>query len=147
MLSLRSRVNLGAMVMKEYSTYSLKHQDWSLVIRLFSVISKKLVEGVLSLCKDAVGVFYNRSRLGYSSFSYKFWRASSITKTKDSYLEEDEFIYGHCKGHVTIFVRIVGPLSAEPSMGRDVNFLVQLRKGKNKVGDLSRGWPKGSLFR
>ena len=33
-------------------------------IRLFSVISRTVVEGVLLLCRNAVGVFYSPSRLG-----------------------------------------------------------------------------------
>ena len=37
---------------------------WSLAIRLFSVISRKLVGGVLPLGIDAVGVFYSLRRLG-----------------------------------------------------------------------------------
>ena len=37
---------------------------WNLIIRLLSVISRTLTEGVLSLCREAVGVFYSPSRLG-----------------------------------------------------------------------------------
>ena len=46
--------------------HSLKLQDWSLTIRLFSIISRTLIrEGSLShLCRDAVGVFYSPSWLG-----------------------------------------------------------------------------------
>ena len=41
---------------------------WSLTIRLSSVISRALVwSGVLPLCWDTIGVFYNPSRLGYRS--------------------------------------------------------------------------------
>ena len=36
---------------------------WSLTIRLFSVISRTLVGGVLPLCRDSVGVFYSPSWL------------------------------------------------------------------------------------
>ena len=39
---------------------------WNLTIRLFSVINRTLVEGVLLLCRDAVGVFYSPSRVGHS---------------------------------------------------------------------------------
>ena len=35
----------------------------SLTIRLFNVISRTLAEGVLPLCRDAVGVYYRLSRL------------------------------------------------------------------------------------
>ena len=42
----------------------LQHH-WSLTIRLFRVICRTLIGvGVLALSKDAVGVFYNLSRLG-----------------------------------------------------------------------------------
>ena len=37
---------------------------WNLTVRLFRVISKKLVEGVLPLCWEAICVFYSSSRLG-----------------------------------------------------------------------------------
>ena len=37
---------------------------WNLTIKLFSVISRTLVGGVLPLCREAVGVFYSPSRLG-----------------------------------------------------------------------------------
>ena len=38
-----------------------KPQDWSHTIRLFSVTSRTLVAEVLSLCRDAVRVFYSPS--------------------------------------------------------------------------------------
>ena len=37
----------------------------SLNIRLFSVISRTFVGGILPLNRDTVGVFYNPSRLGH----------------------------------------------------------------------------------
>ena len=38
---------------------------WNLTVRLFSVISRKLIgEGFLLLCRDAVSVFYSPSQLG-----------------------------------------------------------------------------------
>ena len=39
-------------------------KSWNLTIMLFSVISRTLIGGVLLLCRVAVGVFYNPSRLG-----------------------------------------------------------------------------------
>ena len=39
---------------------------WSLTIILFSVISRTLVGGVLPLCRGAVSIFCNHSRLGYN---------------------------------------------------------------------------------
>ena len=38
--------------------------NWNLTIRLFSVISRTLVGGVLPLFREAVGVYYSPSRLG-----------------------------------------------------------------------------------
>ena len=43
---------------------NLQHY-WNLTIRLFSVIARTLIGGVLPLCREAVGVFYSPSRLGY----------------------------------------------------------------------------------
>ena len=45
--------------------YSRPQHYWSFTIRLFSVISRKLVGGVSPLCRDAVGVFHSLSRLSY----------------------------------------------------------------------------------
>ena len=44
---------------------------WNLAIRLLNVISTTLVEGVLSLCRETVGVFYSLSRL--SKLVDKLW--------------------------------------------------------------------------
>ena len=51
-------------IMKEYATIP---KDWSLSIRVFNVISWTLVGRVLPLCRDAVGVFYSPSRMGFQS--------------------------------------------------------------------------------
>ena len=66
MLPFRIRVNLGAMAIKGGTPYSPKLQHyWSLTNRLFSVISRPLVEWVsLTPQLDAVGVFYHPSRPG-----------------------------------------------------------------------------------
>ena len=46
MIPFRARVNLGAMAMKWGTPHSPKLQHhWNLTIRLFSVISRKLVGG------------------------------------------------------------------------------------------------------
>ena len=37
--------------------------DWSFAIRLFNVIFRTLIEGILPDCIDAVPVFYNPSQL------------------------------------------------------------------------------------
>ncbi len=64
MLPPRARVDLGAMAIRG-TLHSPKLQNyWNLTIRLFSVISRTLVGGVLPLCREAVGVFYSPSRLG-----------------------------------------------------------------------------------
>ena len=39
---------------------------WSLIIRLFNVIFRTLVGGVLALCRNPVGIFYCSSQLGFS---------------------------------------------------------------------------------
>ena len=44
---------------------------WSLTIRLFSVISRTLIGGVLPLCRDAIRVFCSPSRLD------QHWRGST----------------------------------------------------------------------
>ena len=50
------------------SSHSLKLQHyWSLTIRLF-VIYRTFTGGILSLCRDAVSVFYNPSWLGHKTF-------------------------------------------------------------------------------
>ena len=43
------------------------HHHWSLTLRLFRVISKTLIGGVLLLCRDAVCVFFSPSRLGHKA--------------------------------------------------------------------------------
>ena len=50
----RTRVNMGSTAIKGYSTFSKFQNYWSLTIRLFSVISRTLVRGVLSFCKKTV---------------------------------------------------------------------------------------------
>ena len=57
---------MGAIALKEHSAFPKLQHYWSLTIWLFSVISKTLVgDGVLPLCRDAVGIFYNPNRQGY----------------------------------------------------------------------------------
>ena len=46
----------------------IPQHHWNLTIRLFSVISRTLVEGVLPLCKGAVDVFNCSIQLGNLSF-------------------------------------------------------------------------------
>ena len=47
-LPLQAKINLGAIVMNEYST-KLQHY-WSLTVRLFNVISRPLIGGFCSQC-------------------------------------------------------------------------------------------------
>ena len=68
MLSLRARVDLGPMKMRD-STFP-KSSNWSLTIRWFNVISRALIgRGVLPLRRDAFGVFYSPKQLCYWSGS------------------------------------------------------------------------------
>ena len=52
---------------------------WNLTIRLFSVISRTLVEGVLPLCREAVSVFYSPSWLGKILYVYICTKISTHT--------------------------------------------------------------------
>ena len=63
--------------------HSLKLQHyWNLTIRLFSVISWTLVGGVLSLCWEAVSVFWSPSRLALIwRGSYPFAEKQSVYST------------------------------------------------------------------
>ena len=46
--------------------FTSKLRDWHLAIRLFSVISRRLImREVLPFCRDAVGEFYSSSRLSF----------------------------------------------------------------------------------
>ena len=45
MLPLQASVDLGVMVMKGYNAFPKLQHYWNLTIRLFSVISRTLVEG------------------------------------------------------------------------------------------------------
>ena len=47
MLPYQARVDVGAMAMKGYSAFPRAQYNWNLTIRLFSVISRTLTEGVL----------------------------------------------------------------------------------------------------
>ena len=50
--------------------HSVKLQHyWSLTVRLFSVINRTLVERVLPLCREAVGVFCSPSRQGHRTLA------------------------------------------------------------------------------
>ena len=61
MLPYWARVDLGVIAMKGRSAKYQHH--WNLTIKLFSVIFRTLVAGVLSFCREAVGVFYSPSQL------------------------------------------------------------------------------------
>ena len=84
MLPLRARVDQGAMVMKGYSAFPKApallephHQHcWNLTLRTL------VGGGVLPLCRETVGVFYNPSRLG--NVRRMFIRVG-IRKTRNTY--------------------------------------------------------------
>ena len=63
-LPLQGSVNLGEMTINGYSAFPRLQHFWSHSIKLFRVISRTLVEGVLHLCKDAGVVFNSSSWLG-----------------------------------------------------------------------------------
>ena len=54
---LRVRMKLGTMAINEYSASPKLKCYWNLTSRLFSVISRTLVGGVLPLYRDAIGVY------------------------------------------------------------------------------------------
>ena len=65
-LLFRARVDLGAMAMKGYSTFPKTLALLTLHYKsVLSIISRTLVEGVLSLFRDAVGIFYSLRQLGH----------------------------------------------------------------------------------
>ena len=64
-------VDLGVMAMKGYFAF-LKAQGLEPHQKMFNIISRTLVEGVLPLCRHAIGVFCGLSRLGYISLESKW---------------------------------------------------------------------------
>ena len=68
-LPLGLRVDLGVMAMEGYSAFpkapALMEPHHQVV---YSVISRALVVRILPLSRDAVGVFYNCSRLDFAKF-------------------------------------------------------------------------------
>ena len=70
-LPIRTRMYLGAMVIKGYSAFPKAHG--LLELQLFSAISRTLVGWVLPLCREAVDVFYSPNRLG------QLWRGTSYS--------------------------------------------------------------------
>ena len=82
-LPLWASTDLRAMTMKGYSAFPKLQHCWNLTIRLFSVISRTLVEGVLPLCREAFGVFYSHRRI-----SWKFMKeAQQIPKIRENGFE------------------------------------------------------------
>ena len=78
---LRVRVDLGAMVMKEYSAFPRAPVLLTLTIKLFNVIYQDTRWWVVSLfCWDAVTVIYNASRLGQTTFKKRRSFANSGSK-------------------------------------------------------------------
>ena len=61
----------------------LKLQGWIIAIRLFNVISKTLVGGVLHLSRNPVGVFYSPNRQGSDNLEKKidmFYYLNSVIR-------------------------------------------------------------------
>ena len=67
MLPLQVRVDVGAIVMTRYSTFS---KAWASLLGFILYIGHSLVGVVLALCRDAVSVFYSPSRLGFRVIAY-----------------------------------------------------------------------------
>ena len=67
---LRVQVDQGAMAMKGYSAFPKAAALLEPHHQFFCVIFNTLVRRDLPFCRDAVGIFYNPSRLGYVSASY-----------------------------------------------------------------------------
>ena len=67
MLQLWARVDLGAMVMKGYSTFPKAPALLEPHHPIILCQSRTFIGGVLPLCREAVGVFYSPSRLGNAS--------------------------------------------------------------------------------
>ena len=88
MLQLRARLDLDAMAMKGCSTFPKLHY-WSLTFRLFGIISRTFISGVLLLYRDTVGVFCCSSWLGPSDLTDtklhlmkpQFWSCGGVENT------------------------------------------------------------------
>ena len=95
---------------------------WSLTIRLFSFISRTLVGGVLTLCRDVVGVFYSPNSLGLTTLELSFEKTTShpvkitcswkkkhlanFDKFKENELAELEYLYNSVKTQKNIYVYV-----------------------------------------
>ena len=66
MLPFRARVDLGAVPMKRYSAFPKAPALLEPYHQIVLCHIRTLVGGVLPLCRDAVGVFCNPSRLGHA---------------------------------------------------------------------------------
>ena len=86
MLLLPVRVDLGAMAMNGYSTFSKS------TIRLFNVNNRTLFGGLL-LCRDSVNVFYSCSRVAYLSCTFLTFIASKIHTHTHVYIYIYIYIY------------------------------------------------------
>ena len=79
MLLPKARVDLGVMVMKEYSAFSKAAFSKAGVSPSDCFVSKSKTfhESVLPLCRDAVGVFCSPSRLGQNALE-SHWMPNSF---------------------------------------------------------------------
>ena len=82
------------------TAHSLKLQHYiKHTIRLFRVTYRTLVEGVLSLCREAVDVFYSPSQLGKAwEEDWKIWKFEE--KLKPSRIEQKILCFHRNKWHM-----------------------------------------------
>ena len=83
-LSLRARVDLGAMAIKGCTAFSKTLASLEPYHKIFWVISRTHVGVVLSLCRSAVGVFYSPSWL--SSQKLLDWSLTSLVSYPGPFL-------------------------------------------------------------
>ena len=84
MLPHRATVDLGAMAIKGNLHSPMLQHHWNLTVRLFSVVSRTFVWGVLPLCRGAVSVFYSPSRLGNKRFVHSIISEGRLNSSYDN---------------------------------------------------------------
>ena len=83
MLPLQARVDLHSPKLQHY---------WNLTIRLFSVIysGHSGGEGVLPLCREAVGIFYSPNRLGDFILELLNQQGNHVERLKNHFSQDIE---------------------------------------------------------
>ena len=84
-LPFRARVNLGVKARGTPHSPKLQHY-WNLIFRLFSVLCRTFVGGVLPLFRDVVGVFYCPSRLGQWNWDFVGRKRPQSSRQKGSWV-------------------------------------------------------------